>query len=59
MIDYKEKYKICGALPSPKDDRDYPINMLIAKAPKLRLYRYIKPARESRIPKTARMELVK
>ena len=38
MINYKEKYKICGALPSPKDDRDYPINMLIAKAPKLPHY---------------------
>lgn len=37
-MDFKEKYKVCGVLPSPEDNRDYPINKLIAKAPKLPRY---------------------
>ena len=32
MIDYKELYPICGAKPSPVDERDYPLTNLIPKA---------------------------
>jgi len=35
MIDYKELYPICGAKPSPIDERDYPLTNLIPKATKL------------------------
>lgn len=35
MTNFKETYKVCGVLPSPKDDRDYPLDKLLVKAPKL------------------------
>lgn len=31
-IDHKEKYPICGAKPSPKDERDYPLTNIIPMA---------------------------
>ena len=38
MENFKEKYKVCGCIPSIKDDRDYPLDKLIAKAPRLPKY---------------------
>lgn len=35
MVNYKETYGVCGVLPSPDDDRDYSIEKLLVKAPKL------------------------
>lgn len=35
MTNFKETYKVCGVIHSPKDDRDYSLNKLLVKAPKL------------------------
>lgn len=32
MIDYKELYSVCGAIPSPIDERDYPLTNIIPMA---------------------------
>lgn len=35
MINYEEKYPICGALKSPDDDRDYTMGQIVMKAVRL------------------------